>query len=175
MILVTTTTDRSTIDISGAVDTVSMRQAEREIKDREVIDDLIKRALVCRLGLIDGEEPYIVPMNFGYDGKSLYFHCAKEGRKLDIIRLHNKVCFEIDLDTEVIKGDVACKWSMRYRSVVGVGTAHLVDDMEGKMHGLNVIMSHYTKGPFEYAERGFDLALVIRVDIESVSGKRSKY
>jgi uncharacterized protein len=151
-----------------------MRQAEREIKDRVAIDDLIKRALVCRLGMVDGDEPYIVPMNFGYDGKSLFFHCAKEGRKIDILRRNGKVCFEIDLDTEVIKGDVACKWSMRYRSIEGVGHAHLVEDIESKRHGLNVIMSHYAKGSFEYAERGFDLALVIRVDIESISGKRSK-
>ena len=151
-----------------------MRQTEREIKDRGAIDDLIKRALVCRLGMIDGDEPYIVPMNFGYDGKSLFFHSAKEGRKIDILRRNDKVCFEMDLDAEIIKGDVACKWSMRYRSVVGVGRAHLVEDPEGKRQALNVIMSHYAKGPFEYAERGFDLALIIRVDIESISGKRSK-
>ena len=81
----------------------------------------------------------------------------------------------MDLDTEVIKGDVACKWSMRYKSVEGIGHAHLVEDIEGKRHALNLIMSHYAKGPFEYAERGFDLALVIRVDIESISGKRSKF
>jgi len=152
-----------------------MRQAEREIKDRGAIDDLMNRATVCRLGLVDGDEPYIVPMNFGYDGKSLFFHCAKERRKIDILRRHDKVCFEIDLDTAVVKGDVACKFSMRYRSIMGVGRAHLVEDAEGKRHGLNLIMSHYTKGPFEYAERGFDLALVIRVDIEGISGKRSQY
>jgi nitroimidazol reductase NimA-like FMN-containing flavoprotein (pyridoxamine 5'-phosphate oxidase superfamily) len=151
-----------------------MRQAEREIKDRKTIDDLINRATVCRLGLVDGDEPYIVPLNFGYDGKSLFFHCAKEGRKIDVIRRHDKVCFEIELDTDVVKGDVACKWSMRYRSVMGVGRAHIVDDVEGKRHGLNVIMSHYAKGPFEYAQRGFDLALVVRVDIDSLSGKRSQ-
>ena len=87
----------------------------------------------------------------------------------------DKVCFEMDLDTEVIKGDVACKWSMRYRSVEGTGRAVLVEDVEGKRQGLNMIMSHYAKGPFEYAERGFDLALVIRVDIETISGKRSQY
>ena len=152
-----------------------MRQAEREIKDRNMIDDLMKRAVVCRLGMVDGDEPYIVPMNFGYDGKSLFFHCAKEGRKIDILSQNDKVCFEVDLDTEVVKGDVACKWSMRYRSVEGVGRAVLVQGAEGKRHGLNVIMSHYAEGPFEYAERGFDLALIIRVDIEIISGKRSQY
>ncbi|HEY3419743.1 MAG TPA: pyridoxamine 5'-phosphate oxidase family protein [Methanomassiliicoccales archaeon] len=152
-----------------------MRQAEREIKDRGAIDDLIKRAMICRLGLIDGDEPYIVPMNFGYDGKSLYFHCAKEGRKIDILKRSDRVCFEMDLDTELVKGDVACKWSMRYRSIEGVGRAVLIDDAEGKKYGLNLIMSHYAKGPFEYAERGFNLALIIRVDIESISGKRSQH
>jgi nitroimidazol reductase NimA-like FMN-containing flavoprotein (pyridoxamine 5'-phosphate oxidase superfamily) len=165
----------SITDISVPVHSLNMRQAEREIKDRGVIDDLIKRAVVCRLGMIDGNEPYIVPMNFGYDGKSLFFHCAKEGRKIDILSRNDRVCFEMDLDTEVVKGDVACKWSMRYRSVEGVGRAFLVEDPEGKTHGLNTIMSHYAKGPFEYAERGFDLALIIRVDIESISGKRSQY
>lgn len=165
----------SIIDISVRVDGSYMRQAEREIKDRGSIDDLMKRAIVCRLGMVDGDEPYIVPMNFGYDGKSLFFHCAKEGRKIDILRRNDKVCFEIDLDTELVKGDVACKWSMRYRSVEGVGRAHLVDDAEGKRQALNLIMSHYTKGPFEYAERGFELVLVIRVDIESITGKRSQH
>ncbi len=152
-----------------------MRQTEREIKERGAIDDLMNRAVVCRLGMVDGDEPYIVPMNFGYDGKSLFFHCAKEGRKIDILKRNGKVCFEMDLDTEVIKGDMACKWSMRYRCVEGTGRAVLVEDVEGKRQGLNIIMSHYTKGPFEYAERGFDLALVIRVDIETISGKRSQY
>jgi nitroimidazol reductase NimA-like FMN-containing flavoprotein (pyridoxamine 5'-phosphate oxidase superfamily) len=164
----------SITDISNPVHHLHMRQAEREIKDRGMIDDLMKRAVVCHLGMVDGDEPYIVPMNFGYDGKSLFFHCAKEGRKIDILRRNDKVCFEVDLDTEVVKGDVACKWSMRYRSVEGVGRAVMVHDAEGKRHGLNLIMSHYSKGPFEYAERGFDLALVIRVDIESISGKRSQ-
>jgi uncharacterized protein len=162
-------------DISMHVHHLIMRQAEREIKDRAAIDDLIKRAVVCRLGMVDGDEPYIVPMSFGYDGKSLFFHCAKEGRKIDILRRNDKVCFEMDLDVEPIKGDVACKWSMRYQSVEGVGRAYLLDDADGKRHALDLIMAHYTTGPFEYVERGFDLTLIIRVDIESVSGKRSKH
>lgn len=57
-----------------------MRRSEREIKDRKVIDDMIRRSRVCRLAMCDEDRPYVVPLNFGYDGSFLYFHAAQEGR-----------------------------------------------------------------------------------------------
>jgi nitroimidazol reductase NimA-like FMN-containing flavoprotein (pyridoxamine 5'-phosphate oxidase superfamily) len=68
-----------------------MRRSEREIKDRAVIDAIIRQCLVCRLGLSDGEEPYIVPLCFGYDGEALYVHSASDGRKIDILRKNSRV------------------------------------------------------------------------------------
>ena len=62
-----------------------MRRAEKEITDRAQIDSIIQEAGVCRIGLVDGDEAYIVPMNFGYADGCLWFHCAKEGRKMDLV------------------------------------------------------------------------------------------
>ena len=67
-----------------------MRRSDREIADKSEIIRIIEKCDVCRLALSQNNAPYIVPMSFGYeyaDNKlTIYFHCAKEGRKLDIIR-----------------------------------------------------------------------------------------
>ena len=75
-----------------------MRRGEREIKDRKEIEAIIERANVCRIGLSDGKMPYVIPMDFGYKDNCLYFHCAREGKKIDIIKRNNSACFEMDID-----------------------------------------------------------------------------
>src|SRR5271157_1176991 len=107
-----------------------MRRSEREIKERAVIDATIRQCLVCRLGLADGVEPYIVPLCFGYDGEALYFHSASDGRKIDILRKNNRVCFEFDIPEGMREAEQGCRWGIKYRSVIGFGTAEIVDDHE---------------------------------------------
>ena len=83
-----------------------MRRKDKEIRDKEVIDIIIKRAKVCRIGLSDNNTPYIVPMNYGFKDNCLYFHSAPEGKKIDIIKRKNIVRFEIDIDHEIIEGEI---------------------------------------------------------------------
>jgi len=151
-----------------------MRKSQREIKDRAEIDAIIRRSQVCRLGLTDGHEPYVVPLCFGYDGKALYFHCAKEGRKLDILRKNNRVCFEFDIVEGIVKNAQACKWGMRYRSVIGVGTARLVEAAEDKLGALGIIMRQYSDATFTFPNDAVSRTAVIKVAIESISGKRGE-
>ncbi|HEY51473.1 MAG TPA: pyridoxamine 5'-phosphate oxidase family protein [Dehalococcoidia bacterium] len=152
-----------------------MRRKEKEIADPAEIEEIVKKAKICRIGLVDGEEPYIVPVCFGYEGNALYFHSAHEGRKMDLIRRNNRVCFEIDTDVEVIDAEKPCGWSTRYRSVIGVGWAHILEDEEDKIRGLAVLMRQFgEKKPdleFEKAAR----AAVVRIDIENITGKKSGY
>ena len=107
-----------------------MRRNEREIKGRKDIDDIIKRCRVCHLAMCDDGQPYIVPLNFGYDGGFLYFHAAPEGRKIDIIKRNNRVGFEFDILHDIVTAEQACKWGAKYESVMGSGTAEIVDDLE---------------------------------------------
>ena len=151
-----------------------MRRSQREITDRAEIDAIIRRSQVCRLGLTDGHEPYVVPLSFGYDGEALYFHCAKEGRKLDILRRNNRVCFEFDIVEGIIKNTQACGWGVRYRSVIGVGTAHLVEKNDEKIKGLALIMNQYADGRFIFPDDAVARTAVIKLIIESVSGKQRK-
>lgn len=150
-----------------------MRHRDQEITDRGEIDSIIKSSVVCRLGVSDGKQPYVVPMCFGYDGKDLYFHSAPAGMKLKILRANDRVCFEFDECGGVTKGDNHCNWGISYRSVIGFGRAQFLEDEEEKRKALDIISSQYSKGPFEYDPRMFKAVAVIRVDIESITGKRS--
>lgn len=152
-----------------------MRRAEREIKDRKTIDDILRQATVCRLGLCDDDRPYVVPLNFGYDGECLYFHSAREGRKMEVLRANPKVCFEVDVDHELVPTDTACDWGTRFRSVIGFGEARPVEDMEEKRRALDVILDHYSDGDYEYTQESLTKLAVIRIEIEEITGKQSGY
>lgn len=152
-----------------------MRRADKEIADRGEIDKILRKATVCRLGLVDGAIPYIVPLSFGYDGNTLYFHSACEGKKVDLLRRNAVVCFEFDVDAEPVRSETSCGWTMRYRSVIGSGTASFVEDLGGKSEALKIIMRQYTEGPYEFPEGMLRKIAVIKVAIGEISGKVSGF
>lgn len=152
-----------------------MRKSEREITSRTEIDAVIRQCQVCRLGLVDGQEPYVVPMCFGYDGRVLFFHCAREGRKIDIMRRNSRVCFEFDILEKMIEAPAACNWGLRYRSVIGTGTAVMIEDLAGKRAALTRIMAQYAGDrPFHFPEEAVNRTAVFQVQIERITGKQSK-
>ena len=143
--------------------------------DREEIESIIKKADVCRLGLSDKNIPYIVPLNFGYKENCLYFHTAKAGKKIDMIKTNNRVCFEMDIDHEVVRAENPCDWNMKFQSVIGYGRAFLLEDIDEKRQALDVIIEDYSGQTGEYAEKLVDRLAVIKVQIESMTGKKSGY
>jgi nitroimidazol reductase NimA-like FMN-containing flavoprotein (pyridoxamine 5'-phosphate oxidase superfamily) len=153
-----------------------MRRRDKEIRDIKAIEDIIARSTVCRLALADGDRPYVVPLNFGHQDKKIYFHSAPIGRKIDIIKKNNKVCVLFDVDQEIdTRGEKACKWSTRYRSVIGFGTAEIITNDTEKINGLDVIMNQYAAGPFEYSAKAVSECVIIKVDIDYFTGKSSGY
>jgi len=150
-----------------------MRRSDKEITDIGVIEEILSKATVCRLGLCADDRPYVVSVCFGYADNALYFHCAAEGKKLDILRKNDNVCFEVDVDREVVKGSRACEWGLKYRSVVGFGKAVFLEDVESKRKGLDIIMRQFSENAFEYPEKAVDDTIVIKIEIESMTGKRS--
>ena len=153
-----------------------MRKKEREVSDIVEIESIISRADVCRIAFADQNVPYIVTLNFGYSGgekKIFWFHCAKEGRKLDMIKKNNYVCFELDTDHEIIEGKLACDYGMKYSSVVGYGYISIVNDNEEKIKGLNHIMEHYTgREEFEYKSEILEKTALLRLEVSNMSCKR---
>ena len=152
-----------------------MRRKENEITDKTAMESIILGSSVCRLAFSEENRPYIVPLCFGYEDDTLYFHSAREGRKLDILRKNNKVCFEFDVDHEIVEADDACAWGMKYQSVIGFGKGSIIDDIESKRKALNIIMQHYSGNSYEYPDKIVKKTVIIKVEIEHMTGKQSGY
>ena len=153
-----------------------MRRKDKEIKDKFEIETIINRAEVCRIGLSDDNMPYVIPVNYGYRNNCLYIHSASEGKKIDIIKKNNNICFEIDLDHELSILQVPCKSSMMYRSVIGFGKAMVIENFKEKQEALDIIMNHYSPNSFpKYNEKLIKKLSIIKVKIENMSGKKSGY
>ena len=151
-----------------------MRRRDKEITDRKEIDAIIRSAQICRIAFADSDEPYVVPVSFGYDGEALYIHTAKTGRKLDFIEANNRICFELEghVSIQTDDGD-ACKWTFEFESVIGYGTISELGTSEEKARGLNQIMLHYSGRKWEIEPSATATTRVWRIDIESITGKRS--
>ena len=145
------------------------------VTDPEQIRHILDTAKVLHLGLAVDNEPYVVPMNYGYtmeDGKlTLYLHSAVKGKKLDMIQANSKVFFEIDCDRMPFEGRVACQYGMVYSSIMGRGTATIVEDPEEKMQAMSILMKTQTGKDFTFNERLVSIVTVIRIDVQEYTAK----
>ena len=148
-----------------------MRRKDREITDRSSIDRIIRRSKVCHLAVCDDGQPYVIPLNFGYDGQNLYFHSATAGKKLDILKKNNRVGFEFDILHEITLSDSFCRWGARFESIVGSGTAEFVESQPDKATALGWIIHQYGGHPGGFTEKELDCVTVVRISIRSISGK----
>ena len=150
-----------------------MRKNQYEITDSKVIEEILSKSEICRLAMIDKARPYVVPLNYGYKNKILYFHSSPLGKKIEILKTNNKVCFEIEMFTKVVKNDIPCDWSTKYRSVIGYGTIEFIKDAGLKKEGLDIIMAHYgKKGKSIYQDKLIEKVLILKLKIEKITGKQ---
>lgn len=154
-----------------------MRRSDREITDFSDIAEIVRQCDVCRIGLFDGEYPYIVPMNFGCEVQNgqltLYFHSAAKGRKHELIAHSNKACFELDQGHQLVMpgGPETC--SMAYESVMGHGLIEYIDEPAQKRHALQLLMEKYHPGQrFEFDERVVSITRIFKLTALQLSGKR---
>ncbi len=152
-----------------------MTKRELQITDPAQIQAILDTAKVLRLGLAVNNEPYIVPMNYGYvmeNGKlTFYLHSAVRGKKLDMIRENPRVFIELDCDQVPFEGVKPCQYGLSYSSIMGLGTAALVDDVEEKIHAMKVLMKTQTGKDFSFDEKLVSIVAVIRIDVEEYTAK----
>lgn len=156
-----------------------LRKKDREVTNKQEIIQIIEKCDICRIAFLDNNIPYIVPMNFGYrydtDELVLYFHCAREGKKLDVIKKNNIVCFEMDCSHNLIPSNIACKYTMEFESIIGNGVIEIVDIDRDKLTALNYIMKKYSnKKDFLFDKKKVKLTTILRLSVTDYSGKRLK-
>ncbi len=146
------------------------------IEDEKEIEGILGRAQVGRLGLADGDEPYVVPLNFVYDDGRIIFHSGIEGRKLDILKKNPKVCFEVDeLDKVAINVEAPCFSTTHYHSVIIAGTANSIEDHAEKAAAVDLLMKKYAPGKKydEIPEFAFAIVTVWEINIDKMTAKAS--
>ena len=152
-----------------------MTKRERQITDISRITEILDAAKVLHLGLCVANEPYVVPMNYGYtleDGKLiLYLHSAVRGKKLDMLQRNPNVFFEMDCNLVPFEGKVPCQYGLAYSSVMGRGTARIVEDAEEKKQAMSILMKTQTDKDFGFEDKLVSIVAVIRIDVTEYTAK----
>ena len=160
-----------------------MRLNKREIKDPDMLRDIIESCDIVRLGLRDRDGMFIVPVNYGYDIETdgtglkltLYIHGAREGRKAEAFAADPSVALEMDCMDGIITGDYTCSYSCAYRSIMGNGTIRELTGEQEKIHALTRIMEHMALGArIEFRPEMLERTGVYRIDVKNFTGKERK-
>lgn len=153
-----------------------MTRREREVTDLNEIIKILDTSKIVHIGLVDKDQPYIVPMNYGYsmeDGNlTLYLHGATQGYKLDVIHANPNTCFEMECDVAPFEGQVACQYGTCYSSIIGRGTAEIVEDVEEKKRALSILMKTQTGKDFTFDARMVSIVSVIKIHVTEYTAKR---
>lgn len=151
----------------------------RNISLVDAMEDIIARCSFCSMGMVDKDtKPYVLHMNFGYEDGVLYLHSAPKGKKIDVLQNNNNVClaFSTDHVLEHQNADVACSYSMKYRSVLVFGKIEFIDELSEKRRILNIIMKQYTgRFDYEYSDPAAKNVAVYKVIIEKMEGRAYGY
>ncbi len=155
-----------------------MRRKKNEMTDQSEVEAVLRGAEVLHLALNAAGAPYVLPLSYGFEPGRIYFHCARQGRKLDLIRADGNVGFEVSTDVRLKEPDTPgepCAYGVRFKSVIGTGKARIVEDPAERIHGLDLVMEHYAPGEWRFKEEKLAITAVVCIDIETLSGKRNGY
>lgn len=153
-----------------------MRRKDREINDVEVIKDILDMCRTACIAMIDHDMPYVIPLSYGYEMKEngfiLYFHCAKEGRKIDILKRNQKVCVTIFREGEPLFAETPCNSGYYYSSIVGNGVVEFIEDLVGRQHALSKMFAHQSGKNVKFTEEQADSVCVFQIVVRDYTGKR---
>lgn len=155
-----------------------MRRADREVLEFERICGILKRSTVCFLSLCDGDVPYTVPMSFGFETEAerivLYFHSAKTGKKIELIKKNPNVCVSFGTMLSFADAETGCGATAQYESAVGVGRAEILTDQAECEKGLSCLLDQYESRAAHEFSALFEKTAVIRVPLDCITGKTNR-
>jgi len=152
-----------------------MRRKEKEITNRDAIDQIIHNSLICHLSCSLNDQPYVVPLSFGYDGNAVYFHTAREGKKNDILSVNPHVCLGFEHEIQILPDpDLACRWTFHYQSVIATGIAKAVTHPKDRLYAIKQIMLHFSDEDWEISEKELSRTTIWQVILTEITGKNSQ-
>lgn len=156
-----------------------MRRKDREVTDRAGIEEIIGACKTCHIAMVDNGMPYVVPLSYGYDFAedgtlTLYFHSAKEGRKLDIWKQNKQVCFEMCQEGEPVTADIPCNSGYYFSSVIGYGEIVFIEDAAEKCNALSRMFFHQSGREVVFVEKQAEAVCVYKIVSKEYTGKRKE-
>lgn len=158
-----------------------MRKKERAITEISDIINIMKNCDVCSVAFMDGDYPYVIPLNFGVEETdgivSLYFHGAGEGTKIDLLKENNRVSFCVTTGEALEMHPSACSATMRYSSVCGRGRIEILKEHADRLRGMACIMNQYDKSgrtEYDFDGRVMEKTVVLKITAEQIIGKSNK-
>lgn len=152
---------------------ILMRRKDREITAKDAMLDIITKAQVCYLGMSKGNMPYVIPINFGYCDNTIYFHCALEGEKIDILKINPNVCLVFNIDNKLINNVPQDDWSMYYKCVIAYGKIEFIKDINKKQEAINIMFHHYGGVEYPLQKSTLERTMFMKVKIEKMTGKQN--
>lgn len=154
-----------------------MRRIEKEIKDKEELVKILKGGKYTVISLSKENEPYLSTLSYGYDESknALYFHCAKEGQKIDFIKANPYVCGTVIEDNGY---EEAC--GQTFRSVVFRGKMVIIENLEEKKYGFDILLNQLEEDPniiknkYLKKDETYENSGMLRLDITDITGKEQK-
>lgn len=150
-----------------------MRRKDREITDQAAIKNIISQAQICYLGMSINDQPYVIPLNFGFAENTIYIHCALEGKKLEIIKKNPQVSVAFSIDAQIIMDGPPKTWTSYYKSVIAFGKANIIKDITEKQKGMQIVLKHYAGNEVNIDAKQLTNMSMIKIKIESMTGKRN--
>lgn len=154
-----------------------MRRKDREVNDMEDIKNILKECKTCHIAMVDDSLPYVIPLSFGYeiidDELSLYFHSAKEGRKIDILHKNNSVCFEMCFEGEpIFAKETPCNSGYYFSSLIGNGKVEFITDTDERRKALTLLMKHQADIDVIFTEKQANTVCVFKIVTKDFTGKK---
>jgi hypothetical protein len=153
-----------------------MRRKEKQIESREEMVRILKTTKYVTIALCSGNEPYLVTLSHGYDSSNncIYFHCAKKGKKIDLMKENSIIWGQALEDLGYAVG--SC--DHLYATVHFRGTVALIDDLAEKEHALRVMIEALEPDPEKVVneqvnEKSLRRVGIGRIDIDYMTGKKS--
>ncbi len=155
-----------------------MSRQDRLVTDKEELIEIIRRCQVIHIGIHDGEDIYVIPMNYGYtweDGElTFYLHGALEGKKIDLLKKNGRIGFAVDCDHELVEGKMPCQFVFKFASVAGTGTARILEEPQEKIQAMERLMRQYSNREFAFTERLVSIVSLIQVKVDTFTGRIRK-
>jgi nitroimidazol reductase NimA-like FMN-containing flavoprotein (pyridoxamine 5'-phosphate oxidase superfamily) len=154
-----------------------MRRKDREVTDVSEIQKILLQCKICHVAMVDDGAPYVVPLSYGFqmlDGNrlELYFHSALEGKKIEILKKNNQVCFEIADEGELVHADNPCNSGYYFASIIGYGNVFFIDDPDKKCEALSIMYKHQSGKDVIFTTAQSENLCVYKIISSDFTGKR---